>query len=177
MASQEGILAYTQPTPSGAPSPYPYPPAGPAPYSAPYSMPSAYYPGAYSYKKKKSGNGMSIAICILLLLLVVWLLYYMSPARVLTRRLIRAGWVLYTKPGCPYCVRQESILKGKFWKKVSCPRKGGAVISISNDDSFTPPLQCDDPSITGFPYWYNQFKPTKSSAGLKSWAELQKMAN
>lgn len=163
-SAQEGILAYTQPTPSALPSTY-YPGPGPA----------YYYPGdAYSQrssKKKKGSSSLFYATTILLILLVVWLLYYMSPARVLTRRLVRAGWILYTKPGCPYCVRQESVLRGKFWKRVDC--KGGNVVS---GYTMRPPLKCNDAKITGFPYWYNHLDPQKSKAGLQSWSQLQKMA-
>ncbi len=150
---QEGILAYTQPSSS--------------------AMPSAYYPEAYPYaaEKESGSGGLMVATGILLLLFIIWFVYYMSPARVLTRRLIRAGWVLYTRPGCPYCVRQENVLRGKFWKRISC--RGGKAESGYTSH---PPLKCNDPSITGFPYWYNHLSPAKSSAGLKNWQQLQKMA-
>lgn len=178
MASQEGILAYTQPLGAAAPAPAAPAPAAPTYYPpSPYypsSMPSAYYPEAYAYhKKKKSDSGLMIATCVLLLLLIIWLLYYLSPARVLTRRLVRAGWILYTKPGCPFCVRQEAVLRGKFWKKVTCPGKGKELNLYAMTDNA---ISCDDPSITGFPYWYNHLRPGRSSAGLKSWSELQRMA-
>lgn len=157
-APQESILNYTQPI---------------------QPMPSAYYPAAAPYQygypyEESSGEGgsygVTLALSIIVLFFVIWLIYYMSPARVLTRRLVKAGWVLYLRPGCVHCTRQEAILRGKFWKTVTC--KNGK--AVAQGYSGRAPVKCD--TVKNYPYWHNTDHPQKSRYGTQSWKDLQAMA-
>jgi hypothetical protein len=91
--------------------------------------------------------------------------------RSLHRGLAENGWVLYTKPGCGHCISQMKALGGWYKKTVVC--SGGRKLNERVDAGGGP--ACDDPSIPGYPYWFNA-KGKTPLVGLKKGWELEEMA-
>jgi glutaredoxin len=77
-----------------------------------------------------------------------------GSGKVIRDWLHRAGWVLYTRPGCPYCAKQLELLKGSYPQTVVC----------SPGDS-----RCA--GITAFPTWVNP-NTNQKAVGLQSYAQL-----
>lgn len=103
--------------------------------------------------------------------LIIMILYYMFSHGGLAKGLTRNGWVVYYRHGCGYCTRQKIVLGGKFHKFIECDSSGKQIGGYTTH----PPLPCNSPTITGYPFWYNTH--TKATrVGLQETAALEKMA-
>jgi hypothetical protein len=111
-----------------------------------------------------------------LAVLAVVLILYMARGRGqdLAGALERRGWLLYVRDGCGYCTQQKDMFKNGFRAIVKCgapPPPGAALPPVVG----APPT-CQDPRITGFPYWFNT-QTGVSKVGLQNLNALRQMAH
>lgn len=102
-----------------------------------------------------------IIAAIIILIIILVLAYYFklnSALRAKVKSISDAGWVVYYSDGCGFCGKQKELLPGVASVKCNI---GGRPTDI-NLNGADPPLACDNPIITGFPFWYNtKTKETK----------------
>ena len=79
----------------------------------------------------------------------------MQGSRALAGRLAEQGWVLYTRPGCPFCENQMQVLGGSYPRSAVC--SGESVCSA------------------GVPTWSNAASGERR-VGFQDAAALEKMA-
>jgi hypothetical protein len=164
------ILDYTQSTES-------LPTRGPAMDSTGDYDSDDDYNGAIDAKRHMSPECrrrrmlLTVALAVAVVLIIV-ILYYMFSHCGLAKGLIRNGWIVYYRHGCGYCTKQKSALGGKFHKYIECDPSGKQIGGYTAH----PPLPCNSPAITGYPFWYNTH--TKATrVGLQDAAALKKMAH
>jgi hypothetical protein len=109
------------------------------------------------------------ALAVVVVLIIVVLYYMWSPC-MLAKDLAHCDWIVYYRQGCGYCTKQKHVLSGKFHKYIECDTSGRQIGGYTSN----PPLACDSPIITGFPFWYNT-RTQKTRAGLQDIGELRKM--
>jgi hypothetical protein len=123
---------------------------------------------------------MAFAAAIILLLAVVWSMCNFlaaGPARggpmahALAKQLAHRGWVAYYLRGCGHCTKQRSILGGAPHVHFECDRSG----AVLGRPAGHPPIACNSPQITGYPYWYNA-KTREGRAGVQTLKSLEQMA-
>jgi len=96
-----------------------------------------------------------------------------SNGQRLSAQLAEQGWVLYTRPGCPWCTKQMDVL-GTYPNLVVCD--GSASGKISPDaQKLTGLLSCNSDKITGFPFWHN-VKTGVMGSGMQTEANLRELA-
>ncbi|MEI6568236.1 MAG: hypothetical protein WCR20_16275 [Verrucomicrobiota bacterium] len=96
-----------------------------------------------------------------------------SNGQRLGAQLAEQGWVLYTRPGCPWCTKQMDVL-GNYPNLVVCD--GSASGKVSPDaQKLTGVLSCNSEKITGFPFWHN-VKTGVMGSGMQSEANLRELA-
>jgi len=86
--------------------------------------------------------------------------------------LAQQGWILYTRPGCPWCDRQMAALGGIYPAHIECT--GDAAAVAAEVAKYPGAIACDDPKIVGFPFWLNT-KTKDTRAGMQQLADLEKM--
>jgi len=120
---------------------------------------------------------LSLSMIIVVVLIIVVYLYLRRKARkfvhtiaedLTSLKLAEMGWVLYTRPGCPWCEKQLDLLGGAFPATIVCPGTDAA-------KRFPGALSCDDPKVVGFPFWYNT-KTKESRTGMQNVAALSALA-
>lgn len=87
-------------------------------------------------------------------------------------RLAQLGWVLYTRPGCPWCDRQMAALGGLYPAHIECT--GDAAAVAAEIAKYPGAIACDDPKVVGFPFWFNT-KTQDTRAGMQKPADLENM--
>lgn len=96
-----------------------------------------------------------------------------SMARNIARDLGRQGWVLYTRKGCPACVRQRALLDDfDGLRHVECTQGKN---SQQVDGISSPPLKCGDPAIVAYPFWANAITG-ETRVGYQDMHSLKSMA-
>lgn len=172
---------YPMPMPTGAPPMAPMPNIFAA-YAQPVAMPRG--PVQYSRIPADSDSDsdsddnpcmtrktlLAVALAVAVVLIIV-ILYYMFSPRTLAKGLARCGWIVYYRQGCGYCTKQKHVLGGKFHKYIECDTSGNQIGGYTT----SPPLPCNSPTITGFPFWYNT-RTKETRVGLQDAGSLEKMA-
>ena len=87
------------------------------------------------------------------------------------KRLAGCGWIVYYLQGCGYCTKQKEVLGGKYKNYIECNRQGDQLSGYTT----TPPIACNSPQISGYPFWYNT-KTKDTRGGLQGVDALKKMA-
>ena len=113
---------------------------------------------------------MAVALAVAVVLIIV-ILYYVFLPRSLSKNLARRGWTVYYRKGCGYCTKQKQVLGGDFHKYIECDTNGNQLGGYTT----SPPLPCNSPQITGFPFWYNT-KNQKTHVGYQDIRALENMA-
>jgi hypothetical protein len=138
-------------------------PVLPAEMNAPSAAPNVYVGPAVPVAPPPAVNRTTtLVIAVLTFLLIMVIVCLWRTGGTVRGQLENAGWVLYTKPGCPYCVRQMETLGGSYRNKVTC----GAA---SSD-----PAGCA--AAPGYPHWVNSITG-KTVSGYQSQAGLKAMLN
>lgn len=121
---------------------------------------------------------LSLSMIIVVVLIVVVYMNLRRKARKFVHtiaedlnslKLAELGWVLYTRPGCPWCEKQLEVLGGTFPATLICGPGTDAA------KRFPGAISCDDPKIVGFPFWYNT-KTKESLTGMQSAATIAALA-
>lgn len=165
---QPNISAFIVDRPPDAPSPqafYP-PPPPPVVFTA---VPRA----DLVRPKKQDGTATVLAVLIALVVVaIIYVVFFRRRERGLVHELVASGWVLYTRPGCPYCVRQMDALGvKKYPREVVCIGSTSSASGTMSDSQG--PLKCSNVNV--FPYWHNTFS-NATRTGLQSRADLERMA-
>ena len=128
---------------------------------------------------RTNSNGGSILMALLIILLIVIVVCMLSMTfnrrgkkpHSLARELAIRGWVLYTRPGCPYCTKQMRVLDVEVYpKQVVCIGKISSTSGTMPDSQG--PYSCKN--VEGFPFWVNEFTNV-SRTGLQNRAQLEQM--
>ena len=104
----------------------------------------------------------SAALLVALLAVIICIIVYCIrvPDSGLADKLAADGWVLFTTPGCSFCVKQLRVLGlARYPSQTEC---GGA----------SAPAGCK--KIAAFPFWVNT-KTSETRTGLQSAAQLREM--
>ena len=107
---------------------------------------------------------------ISIILIIVVIIYYAhTTLQNLEAKLEKSGWTMYSREGCPYCVKQLAIIPD-FKNYVQYNKDGTKIIH-----SYTkmPPIAFKD--LKGVPYWYNT-KTQATRTGFQDYQSLTKMA-
>lgn len=119
----------------------------------------------------------------LMIVIVVLVIYYIwmpqGPAVKSCKKMLeKAGWMLYTREGCPWCHKQMEALGGSYKKHVLCPStpapspadlaEAYKIFAKTIDGA----LLCGDPKITGYPFWFN----SKTGESVVGYQDEEKLA-
>jgi hypothetical protein len=161
------------PSYSVAPATYSEPPTT---YSAKPSAYSADAPGRLYNASARSPGGsyfMPAVVAALVLVLIV-LLVARQTSQGLANSLAARGWVLYTRPGCPYCTKQldELGLTGKktYPRTVVC----GSAPALTGAGDGAKRAQPTCEAVSGVPFWFN-VRTAASRTGLQNRKALEHM--
>lgn len=149
----------------------PMPPPAPVAPAAMAALPQQVSTIHWLCTRKSYHRGTSIFF-IIILVLVLLILFFMWFSKKLSRRLARAGWIVYYRYGCGYCTKQKEVLNNDFKQFIECDQYGNIIAGYTTN----PPISCSDPNIQGFPFWYN----TRTGAvrfGLQDTSALEQMSS
>jgi len=120
----------------------------------------------------------------LMIVIVVLVIYYIAMPRgpvvkSCKKMLVKTGWILYTRKGCPWCHKQMDALGGSYKKHVECPSNAppptpaelAAAYQIFAK-TIDGALLCGDPKITGYPFWFN----SKTGESVVGYQDEEKLA-
>ena len=122
-----------------------------------------------------------LSMAIVVIIVVVAVVHLRRKARRFGRalaadlvgaRLAQLGWILYTRPGCPWCDRQMAELGGIYPAHIECTGDTAAV--AAEVAKYPGAIACDDPKVVGFPFWLNT-KTQDTRAGMQKQADLEQM--
>lgn len=116
----------------------------------------------------KTTLAKALLIAIIVVLIISVAVFCMRSCGGIRKRLEGAGWVLYSREGCPACVQQLEVLGGDYDMMVKCGAENRQLSSYTDN----PPLSCGD--VEAFPYWYNENTKEKR-VGLQTRKELLAM--
>jgi hypothetical protein len=160
----------------------------PAPPAAPPRAPRKEEEEEVFYYQEESrppsggvGAGEVVLYGLLILAVVLVLFFALVPrGRVgagrrgfpLAEELAFAGWVLYGRPGCPWCARQlEALGTNQYPKMVTCEGEKGEYTGVLADGDI--PLLCKN--VQAFPLWVNATTGA-TRTGFQSVPQLEYMA-
>lgn len=115
---------------------------------------------------------ISIAVIVVSIIMICHHMPSVTSSSVSTR-LAQGGWVVYYRQGCGYCTAQKQVLawgNKQPHNYIECDMRGKQVGGL-----FPPPVPCNSPTITGFPFWLNT-RTGETRAGLQSINALNTMA-
>lgn len=116
-----------------------------------------------------------IGVAVLAVLAVVLMLCMSGRRQDLAGALERRGWLLYVRDGCGYCTQQKDMFPRGFRATVKCGAPLPALSALPAPVVGVAPPSCQDPRITGFPFWFNT-QTGASKVGLQSLSSLHQMA-
>lgn len=109
-------------------------------FVVPQSLPPpAWYPAGGAF------SPLVLGLAVVALLVLVALAARMTALHRLRHRLVAAGWVLYTTPGCGACRMQLDLLGGKYPQRVECTAASTGASGA----------QAICAGLPAFPTWYN----------------------
>lgn len=111
------------------------------------------------------GNVMFVSV---ILIIIVIIYYAYQKLNTLEDDLEKSGWTVYSRMGCPYCVKQMDLIPD--FKNYVQYNKDGTKILHSYTKS--PPKQFSD--LKGVPFWYNT-KTGATRTGFQDYESLNHM--
>lgn len=117
-----------------------------------------------------SSNAGTILFVVIILIIIVLIYYAYKTVQNLEGKLEKSGWTLYSRVGCPYCVKQMDLIP-EFKNYVQYNKDGSKVI---HSYTKSPPLSFKD--LKGVPHWYNT-KTRDTRTGFQDYQSLTEMAD
>jgi len=133
-----------------------------------YIQPVAEVPSGSSSDDSSSNLGNIMFVSVILIIIVI-IYYAYQKLNTLEADLEKSGWTVYSRVGCPYCVKQMDLIPD-FKNYVQYNQNGTKIL---HSYTKSPPKQFSD--LKGVPFWFNT-KTGATRTGFQDYESLTHMA-
>ena len=132
-----------------------------------YIQPVAEAPSGSSSDDSSSHLGNVMFVSVILIIIVI-IYYAYQKLNTLEDDLEKSGWTVYSRVGCPYCVKQMDLIPD-FKNYVQYSQNGSKIL---HSYTKSPPKKFSD--LKGVPFWYNT-KTGATRTGFQDYESLNNM--